>query len=117
MTIDELLTSLEKEIFCEKKANEYDRYWDNKKNLWLYLHRKKLNLDEKNEEVVHHKDGNHKNNSKENLQILSRAEHCSIEKPAKKYNGCCEEGCNNEHFSHGFCIKHFFRWYRNKKKR
>jgi hypothetical protein len=117
MTLNEILKDLDHQIFCEKHANEYDREWDAKKNLWSYLHRRKLELDENDNRVVHHKDGNHTNNSKKNLEALTRAEHCAIEKPAKKYDGCQKEGCNNKHFSHGLCIKHFFQWYRSKNKK
>lgn len=115
MTINEIFDNLESNILNEKKANEYERYWDSKKKLWSYSHRSKLGLDETDVRVVHHKNGNHKDNSEKNLEALTRAEHCSVEKPAKKYEGCQKKGCNNKHFSHGMCVKHFFQWYRSKK--
>jgi hypothetical protein len=117
MTINELLNDLDKEILYEKRANEYDRDWDAKKQLWSYLHRRKLELDETSNLVVHHKDGDHTNNSKKNLEALTRAEHCSVEKPAKKQpDHCTHSGCNKKCFSHSLCVKHFFQWYRSKKK-
>jgi len=37
-------------------------------------------------QIVHHKDGNYKNNNPHNLQIVTRAEHVRIHLPRKKRN-------------------------------
>jgi len=98
---------LEEYILLEKPANEYNRHWDKNTNLWSYDHREKLGLSSKdNNLVVHHKDGNHKNNNKKNLKAVSRAEHARLEKPALKYKTC--KICGGKHYAKHLCAKHYW---------
>lgn len=95
------------EILLEKPANEYNRHWSKDTNLWSYEHREKLGLSDKDRDiVVHHKDGNHKNNNKKNLKAMTRAEHAAAEKPALKHTHC--KLCKNKHYAKGYCAKHYW---------
>lgn len=40
-------------------------------------------------EVVHHKDGNKKNNDIDNLEIMSRSQHGKLHKPTEMYEFTC----------------------------
>jgi len=62
-------------------SSEGDRYQVHRRVMENHIGRK---LSTK--ELVHHKDGNRKNNSIENLEILSRSEHMKIHYPQRMRN-------------------------------
>lgn len=104
MTLQELI---KEQLLLEKPANEYSRRWNKETNLWSYQHREKLGLTPKDrDKVVHHKDGNHKNNNKKNLKAMTRAEHAAAEKPALKHKTC--KICGNKHYARHLCAKHYW---------
>ena len=106
----DLLLYMEDKILSEKAANLYKRHWDKDLNLWVYDHRDKLGLSPNNQEIVHHKNGNHKDNSEENLEPLSRADHARVERPALKHETC--KICGEKHYAEHLCQKHYMRKYR-----
>ena len=108
MKLEEFIEEYEEEMeLDEHPANEYSRHWDKERNLWVYDHRMKLGLSDKDRDyIVHHKDGNHHNNSKRNLLRLTRAEHARVEKPALKHDKC--KVCGGKHFGRGYCAKHYY---------
>ena len=55
---------------------------------------------------VHHKDGNWKNNSSENLMIVCRSCHQKLHRPKSACVICGKEGKT----CHGYCNKHYLRW-------
>lgn len=63
------------------KLSKYGYYWRTKSGRCVYLHRE---VYEKHYGpipegyIVHHKDGNKLNNSIDNLELMSRAEHASV---------------------------------------
>ena len=59
-------------------------------------------------EIVHHIDGNSRNNSPTNLKILTQSEHAKLH--STKNRLCIM--CSNKHHSLGFCNRHY-RLYRN----
>jgi hypothetical protein len=59
-------------------------------------------------EIVHHVDGNKKNNHPDNLVITSRQEHSR--EHSTKNRKCSSEGCERKHIAKGLCGLH----YRNK---
>lgn len=57
------------------------------------------------DEVVHHINGNKKDNRPENLAVVSRAKHGKIH--STKYAPICiVDGCNGQHRWKGYCEKH-----------
>ena len=60
-------------------------------------------------EVVHHIDGNKRNNSINNLHLTSHSEHKKLH---RKYDGCSISDCKRSHFSNSFCQKHHTKWYK-----
>lgn len=112
MTVEEILNEEGKDtLLTEKKANLYPRHWDNEKRLWVYDHREKLGLTEKDKNlIVHHKDDDEKNHSIDNLVALTRAEHARIGKPALKHEKC--RICGAKHFAKHLCQKHYKRLWR-----
>jgi len=92
-------------------ANQYERKWNpsaGKKGLWEYKHRAKLGLySTDTDKVVHHKNGNIHDNRKSNLEIVSRATHAALGKPALKHEKC--RYCNKPHFAHGLCRSHYYK--------
>lgn len=50
------------------------------KEIWEYTYRDKLGLKKGDGKIVHHKDGNDKNNSKGNLEVTTMAGHNKIDK-------------------------------------
>lgn len=110
-----------KELLLEKNANLYPRIWDTtlgKRGLWKYKHReileKKLGRKLRSDEIIHHKDDDENNFSLNNLQVVSRAEHARIGKPAKKYDGCKIPNCKRKHHAKGFCHLHYMKYLQNK---
>lgn len=66
-------------------------------------------------EVVHHKNGDKKDNRPENLEVMDHREHMRIH--ATKHTGCHREGCINRHYSLGLCLSHYLKLTRFIKKR
>ena len=68
------------------------------------------------DEVVHHIDENRLNNSPENLQILTRAEHLRLHLSAngrwsRKYKNCVSCGeTTKEHAGRGFCTRCYWKY-------
>lgn len=113
MKIQEILNLLEEKKDWHK-ANEYSRVWNpkaGKKGLWEYKHRAKLGLySTDTDKVVHHKNGNIHDNRKSNLEVVSRAKHAALGKPALKHEKC--KYCKEKHFAHGLCRHHYFKKYK-----
>jgi hypothetical protein len=117
MKFDEILEEEYEDCdtLLEHPANEYDRHWNRKFGLWEYSHRTKLGLTPRNRKwVVHHKDGNIHNNSKWNLEKLTRAEHARVGKPALKHEKC--KICGAKHFGKGYCAHHYWLYVTKKNK-
>jgi len=64
-------------------------------------------------EVVHHIDGNKKNNSITNLELLSREEHGKLHNTKNRI--CIIEECGKKHRSLGYCEKHYKQFKRENK--
>jgi hypothetical protein len=62
-------------------------------------------------EIVHHKDGNKRNNNIENLEVMNQAEHAR--QHFTKFKECSFIGCGKEHKGKGFCSMHLSRLVRN----
>ncbi len=62
-------------------------------------------------EIVHHKDGNKRNNDINNLEIMSQGEHAT--EHFTKFKECSLKGCNKKHKGKGFCSMHLSRLIRN----
>ena len=88
------------------RMDESVRAWDNTKRKWIYFHRiiveRMLGRPLSKEEQVHHKDGNPQNNSLNNLQIVTSAEHIRSHRPwAKKPIVMCKNGCSERQHARG----------------
>lgn len=93
--------------------NDYVRSWDNENRKWIYEHRvvmenylgRKLTPDEH----IHHINGNIKDNTVKNLQIVSKDDHIRLHKPAKKSIDrlCSLIDCDKKHHAKGLCKKHY----------
>lgn len=57
---------------------------------------------------VHHKDGDYRNNSPENLMTVCRSCHMKLHRPIQKVCVVCGKECKRTH--NGMCDKHYFRW-------
>ena len=55
---------------------------------------------------IHHKDGNHHNNTYENLMLVCRSCHMKLHRPASVCVICGKQG----HTHRGMCDKHYIRW-------
>lgn len=55
---------------------------------------------------IHHKDGNHQNNTSENLMLVCRRCHMKLHRPASVCVICGKEGRTHR----GMCDKHYIRW-------
>ena len=62
-------------------------------------------------EIVHHKDGNKRNNDINNLQVMSQGEHAT--EHFTKFKECSLKGCEKKHKGGGFCAMHLSRLIRN----
>lgn len=65
---------------------------------------KKLGRKLRKNEVVHHKDGNRKNNHPDNLEVMKRENHSRLH--STKNRKCELPNCKNKHKVHGYCNKH-----------
>lgn len=65
-------------------------------------------------EVVHHKDGNKKNNNPDNLELTTQSKHCAGH--SRKDKKCEIEGCDNKHAARGMCKKHYLQWWTQSKR-
>lgn len=81
-------------------------------NLWEYEHRivaaKRLGRPLTPKDIVHHIDGNGLNNSPENLQVLSHAEHMAVHGSmigwSRLHQHCCVcKTTNRKHLARGMC--------------
>lgn len=73
-----------------------------------------LNRKLKSDEIVHHIDGNIKNNDINNLMLMDRVTH-AIHHHTKYAPLCIVDGCNGKHYLKGNCIKHYYQIKRNGK--
>lgn len=77
-----------------------------------YAHRiemmKKLKRSLKDQEQVHHIDGNKKNNSWDNLELMDISEHATHHS-TKPFRKCTVVGCDMKHYAKGLCRKHYKR--------
>lgn len=65
-------------------------------------------------EIVHHVDGNKKNNHPDNLIVTNRSKHAVHHNT--KYNPFCSvDNCNGVHYQKGFCQRHFWQMRRHNK--
>jgi hypothetical protein len=59
------------------------------------------------DEIVHHIDGNKKNNQVDNLELTNRSLHAIHH--STKYNPVCSvERCRKKHYLKSFCMKHYY---------
>jgi hypothetical protein len=87
-----MIRSILKKLFSKGKLNarthkEYNQYQD-QNGKWQYSHRKaaenKIGGKIGKNRVVHHKDGNKKNNRWSNLLVMGRREHSKLHAKKKK---------------------------------
>lgn len=101
----------------EYKPNE--RHYSKNHNLlygeWRYRHREAAGAHYGDNKIIHHKNEDKNDNSKSNLQVTDRAGHCRIDPNARKFFKCSVPGCNEPHYSHHLCQKHFMQQYRKGK--
>ncbi len=128
MNLDKLLDKEEVDMLSEAKHTsclEYERRWYemSKKEAekyntahgthihgyWVYDHREAAGCKYGDKRVVHHIDRDKHDNDPDNLQAVSRAEHCRIDPNALKHEGekCKVKGCDEPYYAHGLCRHHY----------
>lgn len=80
-------------VSCENKSDRLHRV------IWKELHG-----DIPSGFIIHHKDGNKKNNVIENLELIEWGAHTI--KHRTKYEFCTVERCNKPHDANGLCSMH-----------
>ncbi len=90
---------------------EYVRVWNNVTKARLYYHRvkmeKKLGRKLRRSEVVHHKNGDRRDNRIRNLEVMSLANHSRIH--ARGRTMCNVDGCGQIAHGRELCNKHYAR--------
>lgn len=60
-------------------------------------------------EIIHHIDGNKKNNAIENLKVMTQSDHMMIHHP--RSSRCCMiDNCKNKHRARNLCSTHWKQW-------
>lgn len=82
---------------------------------WVYDHREAAGAKYNDGKIIHHKNHVKSDNSKSNLQVTDRKNHCRIDPNARVYTDCKIPGCKNPHYSHHLCKKHYMQKFRKGK--
>ena len=89
---------------------DYEYKWNPEKRKHTYVHRDLmeayLGRELSSDEVVHHKDGNKKNNEINNLEVLPLSFHVSKHLKGISRMGPCII-CEERHHAKGLCKKHY----------
>jgi len=104
------------ERYYKNEKNYYRTAW-NKNTKVKLLHKEtfahELGVEIKENEVVHHIDGDPTNNSIYNLMLLSHGNHTKLHNwykrggKAKKEKTCSIDDCEKDHLAKGYCRKHY----------
>lgn len=93
------------------RMNDYNRTWNPSTRRWMYEHRQvaeqMVGRPLKPTEHVHHKDHDPRNNSPDNLVILSSRDHLLQHPPARKQFHCDVADCPSPHYAKGLCRNHY----------
>lgn len=65
-------------------------------------------------EVVHHIDGDGKNNDPNNLVVITASEHSRVHHP-RLAGPCFVKGCDRERYALGMCSRHYQSYYKKRK--